>query len=483
MASSETVPGSPARDATGTWATLAPAPTKRTEAVGAAADGKIYVLGGFLSPTISVLAKLAISDVVEEYDPAANSWTTKAPLPSGLHHAGAAAAGGKLYVIGGYTRSLLNVWHPVATVYMYDPAKNAWTERSPMPTPRGALAVVEHQGKLYAIGGYDGSNNIAALEVYDPATDSWGTKPPLPTPRDHLTAAVVRGQIYAIGGRLNGNHSQNLPVVEAYDPRTDRWTRVADMPTARSGITAGVIRDTIYVVGGEAPEGTFRANEAYRPDSDRWQAVASMPAGRHGLASAVVNGRFYVISGGPTPGGSYSDLNEVFTPAPPAAESGNRVPRSRASAKHVGAVMALLAAFEDADALPPESSPEATRLIQGLIQFQAAFMQSSDPAVQEFLRAALSDRLGDQGTAATDRFRAEGWTSTSLEAVVRYAANHHPWHRAEILEGFRAFNVGPVEFDVIARTYQHAQTNLANRGQDLHAVFAARRRGMPGAQM
>src|SRR6185295_10515542 len=113
-------------------------------------------------------------------------------------------------------------------------------------------------------------------------------------------------------GRLNGSYAQNLAITEAYDPTTDRWTRVADMPTARSGITAGVIRETIYVVGGEAPEGTFRVNEAYRPEVDQWQVVAPMPTSRHGLGSAVVAERFYVIGGGPRPGGSYSDVNEVF---------------------------------------------------------------------------------------------------------------------------------------------------------------------------
>ena len=29
-----------------------------------------------------------------------------------------------------------------------------------------------------------------------------------------------------------------------------------------------------------------------------------------------VDGRIYVMSGGPTPGGSFSDVTEVFTPSP-----------------------------------------------------------------------------------------------------------------------------------------------------------------------
>jgi hypothetical protein len=68
------------------------------------------------------------------------------------------------------------------------------------------------------------------------------------------------------------------------------------------------------VFGGEGGAGTFRENEAYDPARDTWQTMMLLPTGRHGLGSAVVQGRIHVISGGPTPGGSFSDLNEVFTP-------------------------------------------------------------------------------------------------------------------------------------------------------------------------
>jgi hypothetical protein len=42
--------------------------------------------------------------------------------------------------------------------------------------------------------------------------------------------------------------------------------------------------------------------------------MAPMPTARHGLGSAVIDGRIHVISGGPTPGGSFSNLNEVYSP-------------------------------------------------------------------------------------------------------------------------------------------------------------------------
>jgi N-acetylneuraminic acid mutarotase len=301
----------------GVWRTAAPVPAKRTEVAAVTLRDKIYVVGGFEQPSLGNVVNLAISASVEEYDPSTDRWTTKAPMPVGLHHVGIGVTGGRLYVIGGYRQSGLTVWEPVATVYAYDPATDTWTQRAPMPSPRGALSVTGHDGKLYAIGGYDRKANSAAVEVYDPERNTWVSRAPLPTPRDHLASATVSGKVYAIGGRLNGDYRRNLSITEVYDPVTDQWKRAADLPTARSGITAAEVGGRVYVFGGEGGEGTFHENEAYDPARDVWQTMAPMPTSRHGLGSAVVHGRIHVISGGPTPGGSFSDLNEVFTPPEP----------------------------------------------------------------------------------------------------------------------------------------------------------------------
>lgn len=305
----------------GVWRTAAPAPTKRAEVGTAAVRDKIYMVGGFERPSFSNVMDLAVTPSLEEYDPSTDRWTSKTPMPVGLHHVGVGVVEGRLYVIGGYKHVGLNVWNPVATVYAYDPATDTWVERAAMPTARGALSVTVHEGKLYAIGGYDRTANSAAVEVYDPARNFWASRAPLPTPRDHLATATVSGKVYAIGGRLNGNYHLNLAIMEVYDPVTDSWTHVADLPTARSGITAAEVAGRIYVFGGEGGDGTFRENEAYDPTRDTWQPMAPMPTARHGLGSAVVDGRIYVISGGPTPGGSFSNLNEVFTPPKPIANN------------------------------------------------------------------------------------------------------------------------------------------------------------------
>ncbi len=169
---------------------------------------------------------------------------------------------------------------------------------------------------------------------------------------------------------------------------------------------------------------------------------------------------------------------EMFVPPSSQMPQGSK---GRASSKQVGTVMALLATFEDAGALPPESSPDATRLIKALIQFQAAFMKSTDPAITQLLTDALTMRLGNRAPAGIARFHAGGWTSESLEALVDFIADHKSWQQPDVRMGFRAYNVGEEDFALLAHTFVTARRHLADQGHNLHTVYASRRREMPGA--
>ncbi len=298
----------------GKWQQAASAPTARTEVSAAVQQGKIYVIGGFAPLRFGNLLKLSVADTVEVYDPARDRWSTAASLPLALHHTAAVSIGQRLFVVGGFKPGLTSVWNPVDTVFEYLAAENRWVQRRPMPTARGALAAAVMDGKIFAIGGYDGERSLAVVEIYDPATDTWQSAASLSVPRDHLAAAAVDGKIYAIGGRVDLDYHRNLAVTEVYDPAAGRWHEVAPLPTPRSGIAAAVLEGMIFVVGGEGSQGTFRENEAYWPKTDTWRQLPPLPTPRHGLAAAVVGDRLYTLCGGPQPGGSYSKVNEVFIP-------------------------------------------------------------------------------------------------------------------------------------------------------------------------
>jgi N-acetylneuraminic acid mutarotase len=477
----------------GSWRTAAPAPTKRTEVTAAAVAGKLYLMGGFSAPRLSNVLDLAITDLVEEYDTVADRWRTVSPMPGKLHHAGAVAIGERIYVVGGFTQAFLSVWHPVASLYIYHPASDTWVEGPPMPTARGALAVAELDGRMVAVGGYTDSSNTGAAELYDPVQQKWESLPSLSTARDHLAAAVWNGRVYAIGGRLDRDYGHNLATVEVYDSRAGQWTKTTDLPTPRSGITAAMIDDAIYVLGGESPEGTFSANEAYSPKTGRWSAMASMPTSRHGLGSAVVGQELFVVAGGPKPGGSFSNANEVFMPpAKPHAglmsvvtqritDEPSTEPRTRTKSQHVGSVMAMLATFDEAHVLPPENSPQANQVIKALIQFQSAFLKSRHPAVREFFMAAAQAKFGAEAGNVVAGFHQTGWTSAVMEALTDYGAQDQPWQGGTLADGLREYNVTKADFELLIELFRRTKQQLHARGEDVHQVYAARRRDMPGA--
>ncbi|MHC4145484.1 MAG: Kelch repeat-containing protein, partial [Planctomycetota bacterium] len=230
--------------ATDTWTTKAPMPTARQWLSTSAVNGKIYAFGG--SPRTYQTA----FTTVEEYDPATDTWTTKAPMPTTRLAHSTSVMDGKIYVIGGVHRP--GVWTEELTtsdIEAYDPATDTWTTKAPMPTARVFVATSVANGKIYAFGGATaaGGTVLSTVEEYDPATDTWRTKAPLPTRRAVSSASTVNGIIYVIGG---GRSGRGFSTVEAYDPATDTWTEKAPMPTARLMHSSSVVNGKIYAIGG-----------------------------------------------------------------------------------------------------------------------------------------------------------------------------------------------------------------------------------------
>jgi N-acetylneuraminic acid mutarotase len=292
---------------TNAWQTLAPLPEPRQEVAVAEVNGLIYVAGGFGVDG-------ATSERLEAYDPAAHRWKRLPPLPVPVNHAAAVGLGGKLYVLGGY-QSPQGLAGPSKAVQIYDPARQTWSQGSPLPTARGGLAVTVLDGKMYAIGGAGGPS-LGDFAVLDPALGQWTELPPMPTPRDHTGAAVVDGKIYVMGGR--NQRSFTLNTLEVYDPKTAKWRALEPMPTGRSGHAVAGVGGCVYVFGGEGNRqsgaGTFAQLEVYSVASGQWSRLPDMPTPRHGMAAAVLDGKIYLPAGATRQGMGAATTNEVFTP-------------------------------------------------------------------------------------------------------------------------------------------------------------------------
>jgi N-acetylneuraminic acid mutarotase len=121
------------------------------------------------------------------------------------------AIGGKLYVAGG------NIGSGTASrrLDVFDPATNTWTTRAAMPTARVAAAAAVTQGRLYVIGGRNGTTYLDAVEAYDPLNNSWSAPTAMINPRAGLGAAGIGQLIYTVGGR---NSDRILSIAERYTP-------------------------------------------------------------------------------------------------------------------------------------------------------------------------------------------------------------------------------------------------------------------------
>lgn len=197
-----------------------------------------------------------------------------------------------LYVVGGETapgRSNVN------SIEQFSPAKNTWTELSPMGTSRRGVGVATSDGYVYAIGGSDGVDALRLVEKYDPATDSWTRLADMNQERSSVSAAVVGGQLYAIGG-YDGITSC-LRSVERYDPSDDSWTYVASMTHLRSMTAIGVLKNRLYVVGGYDGGSDLSSCEVYNPETDTWSPIPDMHSCRCMAGVGVLDGKLYAIGG------------------------------------------------------------------------------------------------------------------------------------------------------------------------------------------
>ncbi len=297
--------------AAGTWETKAPAPTARRAPAGVKVNDEIYAVGGCGGQ----------GRKNEKYNPATNSWETKASLsqPRRRGLGGVAAEfNGRVYLIGGHQGP-----PPGQTVNFndeYDPGTNSWTIKASMPTATEGAALGVVGGKAYVIGGYSGTAFLNAVQEYDPGTNSWATKALMPTARGFVTAAVVEGKIYVVGG-FDG--ASCLDVVEMYDPVANSWSAKAPMPTARYWLAAAAVSGKVYALGGFDGANWLATNEVYDPAANSWSTDADMPTSRSHLAAVEANGKIYAI-GGVVAGGSFTNANEEFTPSSGIEEEAGR---------------------------------------------------------------------------------------------------------------------------------------------------------------
>jgi hypothetical protein len=163
--------------------------------------------------------------------------------------------------------------------------------------------------------------------------------------------------------------------------------------------------------------------------------------------------------------------------------SGKSIQPKRASAQHVGAVMAILGTLNEAGVLPPEADPRANQLIRSLIQFQSVFLKSDEPAVHAYFSSAIIRQWGEKAEDIRSSFFEKGWSSESLEALVEYSRHQSMWVPPGMQAAFQSYYLSPSDWALIQETFLEARERLVRQHQNIHTVFARQRQGMSGGDL
>ena len=297
----------------GTWTTLASMPTAAimASAVYYPATNKIYVFGGEDADSGTNY------NITRIYDIASNTWSTGANMPDvrSFMASGYNPANGKIYLVSGYNTG--NVTSAQPDTWEYDPVANTFTSKANFPHPAGGFASGVINGKMYVAGGRDANNaNINLTWEYDPVGNAWTQKADMPGFQPNVPGgAVALNALFAFGGGdpFIGARSSSM----AKD--VFRSTKAAFPWAVPKG----------SLVNGKKPLLPDTTNHAYVyiPAEDAWRPFSNMNSPRSFPAGAAIGDQL-VASGG-FDAGVFTTLATaetvaacVPTPTPPQCDTG-----------------------------------------------------------------------------------------------------------------------------------------------------------------
>lgn len=258
----------------------------------------MYALAGFSGSTLAR---------VDEYDPATDTWTRRADMLTPRRNFVAGVVNGKIYVAAGMSWTDPNAVTYITATEEYDPATDAWTSKAPCPlaTPSNNVYGNVHygggaaNGRLYVVEFNTNLSSLTATYEYDPGTDRWTTKAPVPFSYQEFATTTLGEELYVLASSAGGGK------LAVYDPVGDVWVLRAALPTiALPGLVAA--NGKVYTVGGVTGDGTLTplavspAVYEYDPAVDRWAARGDLTVSRHSPAAVDVGSEVFVMGGSST---------------------------------------------------------------------------------------------------------------------------------------------------------------------------------------
>ncbi len=287
---------------TNVWTSGANLSTPRLFATAAELNGKIYVIGG-----AKIVSGSSVSlSSVEVYDTQSNTISSAQSLPVALRGASAVSANGKIYVLGGKTSSSLS-----NLVYEYDPSSDSWSSYStaPFAAAYGGAIYCSSKNKIYYFGGLIGeptssSNYLESAYSLNLTDVSWTQLSGIPFKVSNFATVYnpSNENAYLIGGMwFDATIYEEIPFYDilTFDTSSESFSSgtfpFMPAPLSRYNNAGGIVSGKMYLIGGSGilvvDEYDFSTGEFYEPN-------AKMNADITGAASAVFGDKFYIADGG-----------------------------------------------------------------------------------------------------------------------------------------------------------------------------------------
>lgn len=232
-----------------TWAAVSNIPNPRTGAIGFSINGKGYVMMGEDS------LGYPLRDVWE-YDPIADTWTQKNDFPAdGRYGAAALVLGDKAYLGTGWSEPQPpQLQLQKSDWWEYDPATDSWTSKASFPGGPCSYAAGIGVGGLGYLGiAGPGPEPGSQWWAYNPNDDTWTEKASLPgKSRYGVGIFAIDEKIIAAGGTrgLGSDPIHEIRDCWAYDTMLDKWILADSLDMQLSlGVSFSINNIGYYGVG------------------------------------------------------------------------------------------------------------------------------------------------------------------------------------------------------------------------------------------
>ncbi|RKN21250.1 peptidase S8 [Micromonospora musae] len=259
--------------------------------------------------------------------PQADPWTNLPAYPANIMDNRVVNLDGKVYSIGGGDGSASTTKN-----YAYDPIAQAWSAIADLPEARNAMTVGVLDGKIIATGGWAAAGPSGTTWAYDPGADAWAQLADNPAPRAGAAQAIVDGKLYAIGGCTTSACTPMSSSVVRYDPGGDSWETLPEYPKSVAFASCGGIDGVIYCTGGNDGASAYKTSYAFDPGANTWSPIADAPADQWASSFAVANGKLLVVGG--VQGGAVTNAGFAYDPS---TESWSNLPNANAPRYRGGA--------------------------------------------------------------------------------------------------------------------------------------------------